>query len=216
MRTSGMPHGTISPNFSSGSRVTLSANPCQVTQRLTCTPIEAIFRARPAARSAAESAPAGSPTHTPGNAESPDPEARQGMDQRFLDLSQIPVQVFSPLPEIQNRIPHELPGSVVCHVPTPFDLGCRDPGRREQLGSRDEIPLRRAAPERDHRLVLEQQEEILLSLTVDSLPRQASLPRETDVIWYLAGDGNYEDRVSHQVLVGRMFAGLHGLLPHSR
>jgi hypothetical protein len=64
--------------------------------------------------------------------------------------------------------------------------------------------------------VLEQQQQVLAALAGDPLSGEASLPGETDVIRYLAGDGNYEDGVWHQVLVGRMFAGFHGLLPHSR
>jgi hypothetical protein len=49
MLTPGIPHGTISEKGPSAASSTFSAKPCQVTQRLTWTPIDAIFRILPAA-----------------------------------------------------------------------------------------------------------------------------------------------------------------------
>ena len=90
-----------------------------------------------------------------------DPERAERVDERLLDLSQIPVQVALVALEIDDRIADELSGAVERHVAAALDLEQLDAARREQLWRREKILLLRRAAERDDRRMLDEEQHIL-------------------------------------------------------
>ena len=165
MTTPGMPHGTMRSK-PRRSVVTLSANPWNVTHCFTWMPMLAILR------------PAVHTPVSPGCRSAAEPERAQRGDERRLELAQVPVQVLPVLPEVEDRVADELARAVVGHVPAALDLGHLDPaplelGRRERQAGRPG-----AAAQGDHRLVLDQQQEVVPALAGHALPAERALQLE--------------------------------------
>ena len=152
-----MPHGTIRSKYLR-SVLTLRAKPWKVTHCFTWMPMLAIFRpSGPHPGQAGVAAPASTPS------------AARAVDQRRFELAQIPVQVVPVLPEIEDRDSRRA-------------APARDRSRRRR--ARPRRPRRPAAPaprcngrlvgagaaaERDHRVVLDQQQDVLVSSPADPL-----------------------------------------------
>ena len=115
-----MPHGTIQRN-GSRSLSALTAKPCVVTRRETCTPIDAILRP---------------PVHTPVG-RSPPPcaahaLARERRDDRALERAQVADHVADP----HDRVADELARAVVGHAAAAVDVDDLDLLRPEESPGR--------------------------------------------------------------------------------
>ena len=178
-----MPHGTMSRKPSSAVD-TFSAKPCIVTHRDRRTPMAATFAAR--------SAPPGSrgspgqrrglawSTQTPTSFGSPsrklalDAVGEGEGDHHAGEVAHVATDVAAIGVEVEDGVRHELPGPVIRDVAAAAGLVHVDPAARE-LGPRDEdVLLLRSAPQRDDRLVL-QQEERVAHLAADSRLHHALL-----------------------------------------
>ena len=122
MTTPWMPQGTMRSN-PRRSVLTLSAKPWSVTHCFTWMPMLAILRpARPHAGEAR--VPLGG-----------DAERGQRVDQRRLELAQVPVQVLPVLAQVEDRIADQLARPVVGHVAAALDLRApRRPAARAPPG----------------------------------------------------------------------------------
>src|SRR2546423_2664600 len=104
-----------------------------------------------------------------------DPEIGQCVDQRLLDLSQIPVQIL-PVPlEVDDRITDQLSGSVKRHVAAALDLEKLDTFAFEKFGGRDQVLFFGSTPERYDGRMLEQQQHILRNGARDSVTGNIAL-----------------------------------------
>src|SRR5882672_6795381 len=85
------------------------------------------------------------------------------------------MQVFPVLPEVQDRVSHQLPGAVKGHIAAAFDLEHSDAAalqlRRRKRETRDSS----ASSEGDHRLVLYQEQDILGDLAIHAAATETAL-----------------------------------------
>ena len=103
---SSSPHAVIHSVNGAGSRSTFSAYPCVVTQRETCTPIDAILRGP---------CPPPGGIHTPVRpsiAHALELERRERLDECLLEVAHVALHVLAVLPEVEDRVADELPGTV--------------------------------------------------------------------------------------------------------
>jgi len=100
------------------------------------------------------------------------------VDQRFLDLSQVPVQILLVALEIDDRISDELAGSVEGDVSSALDLEQLHAFALEKLRGCDEVLFLRRPAERDYRWVLDEEEEVLRNRSRDSIASEVALQLE--------------------------------------
>ena len=103
------------------------------------------------------------------------PSGCHGADERFLDLSQVPVQILLVPLEIDDGVADELPRAVERDVAAALDLEQLDPPRGEQCGRRQQMALLRRAPEGDDRRMLDEKQQVLVDLAADPRPGHRSL-----------------------------------------
>src|SRR5207248_1232323 len=107
------------------------------------------------------------------------PEIGEGVDQRLFDFSQIPVQILAMALEIDDRISHQLAGSVKCHVAAALDLEKLDAPGLQKLRRRDEMLFFRRAPECDNGRMLQQEQYVLRNCSGDSVTGKVALQLES-------------------------------------
>jgi len=92
-----------------------------------------------------------------------------------LELSQVPVQILLVAGEVDDRIAHQLPGSVERDVAAALDLEAVDAAGGEQLGCGHEVRRLRRPAERDDRVVFDEQQHIVLDVARDPGARDCAL-----------------------------------------
>src|ERR1700730_19247045 len=90
-------------------------------------------------------------------------------------MSEIPMEVLPMLPEIQNGIAHQLPGTVKGHVAAAFDLEHPDAAAHQLRPGQGETGGPGASSQGNHRLVLNQEQDIVRSLAVYPLSAETAL-----------------------------------------
>jgi hypothetical protein len=104
-----------------------------------------------------------------------DAQGGQPFDQRRLQLPQVPVQVLSMFPEVDDWVPHQLTRTMKGDVPTALDIedlqtsGFQVGARQRQAARPD------AASERNDRLMLDQEQDVFRDLTRNTLPAKTAL-----------------------------------------
>ena len=115
---------------------------------------------------------------SPGERSAGDAQRGQRGDEPGLELAQVPVEIFPVLAQVEDRISHELARPVVGHVAAALDLRDLEPAPLELRRGERQAARAGAAPQRDHRLVLHQEQEILVPLSRHPLPAEGSLQLE--------------------------------------
>src|SRR5262245_16544919 len=123
-----MPHGVMAAN-PLRSALTLSAKPCQVTQRRMPTPIEPILRA---------------PTHTPVSPSRRDTDVAERVDQDLLETTHVPAHVGLQITQADDGIADQLARTVIGDLSASSDPDDRHGSARR----RTDEALVRPAPER--------------------------------------------------------------------
>jgi hypothetical protein len=100
------------------------------------------------------------------------------------------VQVLLVSSQIDYGVTHELTRAVKGDVTTPLDLVHLDSSRGQGAAGEMEVSLLRRSPERDHRWMLDQQQEILRQLAGDPRSRQLALELQDLVVRPVAQRGD--------------------------
>ena len=79
-----------------------------------------------------------------------DVEIREGIDQNLLQGAHIKVNVALPGIQIENRITHQLPRTMICHVAAAIGFLERNTGARQHIRSGQDILLVTVAAHCDH------------------------------------------------------------------
>src|ERR1017187_6588554 len=93
-----------------------------------------------------------------GNAAGFNAELRQRFDERLLDGTHVRAHVALPIAQVQNRVAHELPRSVIRHVAAAIGWIKPTPGAAKDLARSQQILYLSVAPQRDHVRVFQKQQ----------------------------------------------------------
>src|ERR1017187_428795 len=93
-----------------------------------------------------------------GNAAGFNAELRQRVDERLLDGTHVRAHVALPIAQVQNRVAHQLPRSVIRHVAAAIGWIKGNPGAAQDLVRSQQILYVAVAPQRDHVRVFQKQQ----------------------------------------------------------
>src|ERR1017187_2110943 len=94
----------------------------------------------------------------PGDASGEDAVIGQGIDNRLLDRPHVCAHVALPLPQVEDRVAHQLARAVVRHIAAAVDGVERNARARQRRIAGQQVLHAPVAPQRDHVGVFEQQE----------------------------------------------------------
>src|SRR5215203_2997855 len=104
-----------------------------------------------------------------------DAELCQGLDQTALEATQVPVKVLAMLPQIDDGVTHKLARTMISDVTTALHFEHRYPTALQHCSANGEALGAGAASQRDNRLVLDQQQHVLVQLTRQPFPAELPL-----------------------------------------